>query len=50
LERFLHAQGRRILEKTPHTLESVAALFARQGGDTPHVACPLLSGDIMNRD
>ena len=50
LERFLHVQGRRILEKTPHTLESVADLFARQGGDTPRIACPLLSGDIMNRD
>jgi hypothetical protein len=49
LERFLHAQGKRILEKTPHELQSVADLFARQGRDIPRAASPLLSGDIVNR-
>ena len=50
LERFLHAQGKRILEKTPRTPQDVADLSDRQGRDTPRVACPPLSGNVRNRD
>ncbi len=44
IERFLHAQGRRILAKQPQSLDAIAATFARSMREEPDEPCPLLDG------